>query len=49
MSQQTKYISFSPWWGGWNNQRMSYETAAGNFSYNWKKINIALQRILFIF
>tara|TARA_B100000575_G_C23101288_1_gene635376 strand:- start:209 stop:1294 length:1086 start_codon:yes stop_codon:yes gene_type:complete len=28
MSQQTKYISFSPWWGGWNNQRMSYETAA---------------------
>lgn len=25
---ETKYISFSPWWGGWNNQRMSYETAA---------------------
>jgi hypothetical protein len=23
-----KYISFDPWWGGWNNQRMSYETAA---------------------
>jgi len=23
-----KFISFSPWWGGWNNQRMSYETAA---------------------
>lgn len=28
MSQPDKYISFSPWWGGWNNQRMSYETAA---------------------
>lgn len=28
MSQSCKYVSFSPWWGGWNNQRMSYETAA---------------------
>lgn len=23
-----KYISFDPWWGGFNNVRMSYETAA---------------------
>ena len=25
---ETKYISFDPWWGGFNNVRMSYETAA---------------------